>query len=175
MVREERPRLLNSLEEHELHQTLAPKLDGFTNVLHALDPGQLRLLVTFGSIIARVGMRGEADYALANDRLARLTEAFQADHPECRCLCIEWSIWSGVGMGERLGRVEALIREGILPITRRRCRASARSVAVSLTNATHRCGKSPGNISDLETRQPDLPFFRFLSKYASIIRVLSSL
>ena len=30
---------------------------------------------------------------------------------------MEWSVWSGVGMGDRLGRVDALAREGIEPIT----------------------------------------------------------
>ena len=29
---------------------------------------------------------------------------------------MEWSVWSGVGMGERLGRVDALERDGIAPI-----------------------------------------------------------
>ncbi|MFN3920081.1 MAG: polyketide synthase dehydratase domain-containing protein, partial [Methylohalobius sp.] len=58
-----------------------------------------------------------ADYALANTALSRLSEEFQAKHPNCRCLALEWSIWSGVGMGERLGRVDALLHQGISPIS----------------------------------------------------------
>jgi enediyne polyketide synthase len=75
------------------------------------------LLITFGSLIARTGFCGEAHYALANEWLSLLTERFQKQHPQCRCICVEWSIWSGAGMGQRLGRVDALLREGITPIT----------------------------------------------------------
>ena len=39
---------------------------------------------------------------MANEWLTNLTEQFQAAHPHCRCLALEWSVWSGVGMGQRL-------------------------------------------------------------------------
>ena len=45
--------------------TLAPKLRGARNVFAAVDPERLQLFGVFGSIIARTGMRGEADYALS--------------------------------------------------------------------------------------------------------------
>ncbi|MEO7262048.1 MAG: polyketide synthase dehydratase domain-containing protein, partial [Jatrophihabitantaceae bacterium] len=76
----------------------------------------LRLLVTFGSIIGRAGLRGEADYATANDWLTDLTCRVAEDYPDCRCVALEWSVWSGSGMGERLGVLESLMREGISPI-----------------------------------------------------------
>jgi enediyne polyketide synthase len=85
-------------------------------VLAAVDPGSLRLLVNFGSIIGRAGLRGEAHYATANSWLTELTAEIQRDHPDCRCLALEWSVWSGSGMGERLGVLESLVREGITPI-----------------------------------------------------------
>ncbi len=110
------PQLIASLDASAIQRTLAPKLDGLRNLLAAVDPQRLRLLVSFGSIIARTGLPGEADYALANDWLSDLTEQWQHDHPQCRCLCIEWSVWSGVGMGERLGRIDALRAQGVTPI-----------------------------------------------------------
>jgi hypothetical protein len=63
-------------------------------------------VANFSSIIARIGLRGEADYALANEWLSRLTEEFQSSHPNCRCRAVERSVWSGVGMGQRLGRLD---------------------------------------------------------------------
>ena len=39
---------------------------------------------------------------------ARLVEDWARTHPHCRCRVPEWSIWSGTGMGERLGRVDEL-------------------------------------------------------------------
>src|SRR5439155_193848 len=43
-------------------------------------------------------------------------ERFQATHPTCRCLVVEWSVWSEVGMGARLGSLEGLVRHGVTPI-----------------------------------------------------------
>jgi enediyne polyketide synthase len=111
------PKPIQALDVPSFTATLAPKVVGARNVLSAVDPGRLRLVVAFGSLIARTGMRGEADYAVGNDWLGALVEEWAVAHPHCRCLTLEWSVWSGVGMGERLGRIEALAREGISAIT----------------------------------------------------------
>ena len=76
-----------------------------------------KLLVTFGSIIGRAGLRGEADYATANDWLTELTYQVAEQTPRTAGA---WR-WNGrcgpaPGMGERLGVLESLIREGISPI-----------------------------------------------------------
>lgn len=111
------PTSLNSLTMADLDATFAPKVDGLRNVLAAVDPAQLRLLVSLGSIIGRAGLRGEAHYAIANEWLADATAEVGRQYPGCRALCLEWSVWSGVGMGERLSVVESLARDGITPIT----------------------------------------------------------
>ena len=110
------PQALTGLDEASFRRTLAPKITGLETVLSALDPADLRLLVSFGSIIGRAGLRGEADYATANDWLTDLTLRYAQSAPHCRCLALEWSVWSGAGMGERLGVLESLIRDGIDPI-----------------------------------------------------------
>jgi enediyne polyketide synthase len=111
------PSPLASLDMAAVGQTLAPKIDGLRNVLAAIDPGRLRLLVTFGSIIGRAGLRGEAHYAIANEWLADATAELARQYPQCRSTCMEWSVWSGIGMGERLSVVEGLAREGVTPIS----------------------------------------------------------
>ncbi len=111
------PAPLASLDEDAFRGTLAPKISGLEVLLAAVDPAVLKLLVTFGSIIGRAGLRGQADYATANDWLTDLTRRVQRAHPQCRCLALEWSVWSGAGMGERLGVLESLTREGISPIS----------------------------------------------------------
>jgi enediyne polyketide synthase len=110
------PRPFSALEAADFRATVAPKLAGARHLAAALDPDRLKLFLAFGSIIARTGLRGEADYAAANEWLAAWVRRFQAEHPRCRCRVVEWSVWSGVGMGERLGRVDALVRDGIAPI-----------------------------------------------------------
>ena len=160
------PRLLSAINEEGFLLTVAPKTAGLRHVLAAVDPDRLRLLVTFGSIIARTGLRGEADYAVANEWLARATERFAREHPGCRCLALEWSVWAGVGMGERLGTLESLMAQGISPIPPETgvellrglvSREMSAGDAVSIV-ATSRFGES----ATLEVERPDLPLLRYL-------------
>jgi enediyne polyketide synthase len=159
------PQLIGSLDEAAFRRTLAPKVQGARNVLAALDADRLRLLITFGSIIGRAGLAGEADYAVANEWLTRLTEEFQASHPKCRCLALEWSVWSGVGMGARLGRIETLRQQGITPISpeagvemlEQLLRARLPATAVVVTGRF-------GDLPTLKLEKPDLPFLRFLEQ-----------
>jgi enediyne polyketide synthase len=111
------PCALANLGEGQFHQTTAPKITGLRAVLDAVDADHVKLLITFGSIIGRAGLRGEAHYSTANDWMSELTVKFGEEHPQARVLALEWSVWSGAGMGERLGVVEALMREGITPIS----------------------------------------------------------
>ena len=160
-----RPQPLSSLDREDFLATLAPKVGGLRRLLEALDASRLRLLVTFGSVIARSGMRGEADYAVANAWLRGMTERFQARNPSCLCLAIEWSVWAGIGMGQRLGRLEALAREGISPIAvdagvemlRRLVEEPPDAVAMVVTG---RMPESP----TVSLEQAELPLLRFLEQ-----------
>jgi len=156
------PAMIRDLTLDDFISTCAPKVGGLNNILAAIDASQLRLLISFGSIIARSGMRGEAHYALANEWLARDTAAFQAANPRCRCLTLSWSVWSGTGMGDRLGRIEALAREGIAAIS------TDQGVAMlGATIDSNACGELivSGRIPDLPTlslERPELPLLRFI-------------
>lgn len=111
------PTGLPNLTEDAFHKTLAPKIAGLRAVLDAVDEDKVKLLITFGSIIGRAGLRGEAHYSTANDWMSEMTADFVARHPNARALAMEWSVWSGAGMGEKLGVVEQLVRDGITPIS----------------------------------------------------------
>jgi enediyne polyketide synthase len=159
------PCLIENLNSEEFAKTFAPKIRGAQNLLAAIDPDRLRLFISFSSIIARTGLPGEAHYGLANEWLTRLTESWATEHPHCRCHAIEWSVWSGVGMGARLGTIDELTRKGITPIPVEKGLNSLRRLL---------CRKSPnvaavvmGRLSDmptLEVERPELPFLRFLEK-----------
>ena len=159
------PRLLAQLDGAGFRRTLAPKVDGLRHLLAALDAERLRLLVAFGSIIARIGLPGESEYAVANEWLGREVEHFAKAHPRCRCLTLDWSVWSGVGMGERLGAVENLIRQGITPIPPDGGVAALRALLAhplprtSLV-VTGRFGESP----TVEIERRELPLLRFLER-----------
>jgi len=107
------PARLASLDERLLMDTLSVKWAGARHVLAALESRALRLLIGFGSIIARTGLVGAAHYGLANEWLRREIGQFALSNPHCRCLCVEWSVWAGAGMGERLGVLERMAQQGI--------------------------------------------------------------
>jgi enediyne polyketide synthase len=121
--------------------------------------------VTFGSIIGRAGLRGEAHYATANEWLADLTQRIGEEHPGCRAICMEWSVWSGTGMGERLSVVESLAREGITAITPDQGMEIMRRLladpdAPSLVVISGRTG----TIDTVRHDLPELPLLRFVDK-----------
>jgi enediyne polyketide synthase len=159
------PRALADLDPDEFDRTFAPKVAGLQAVLAAVDPARLRLLVTFGSIIGRAGLAGEAHYAMANEWLADLTGEVAERHPGCRAVCLEWSVWSGVGMGERLAVVESLTRSGVTPVTpdqgvriMRRLLADPDTPPLVVVS-----GRTDG-IATLRHDQPPLPLLRFLER-----------
>lgn len=159
------PKLLDALSAEDFSRTVRPKISGLTNVLAAVDPDRLRLLVSFGSIIADAGMPGQADYAVANDWLAMMTERWHASHGHCRCLAIDWSVWQSVGMGKRLGRIEALMQQGVTPIPtdvgiRQLHRLLACSGAPARVVVAGRFGAPP----TLGTRRGSMPLWRFIER-----------
>jgi enediyne polyketide synthase len=105
------PKRLTELDAETIRATLAPKTTGLELSLQALGP-QLRRLVTFGSIIGRIGLEGEAHYALANAMQTAKTARWASAAPHRTALAIEWSLW-GLGMGERLGTIERLSALGV--------------------------------------------------------------
>ncbi|WP_169944073.1 type I polyketide synthase [Microbispora sp. H11081] len=156
---------LAGLDADAFRRTFAPKVGGLRNVLDVVDAGRLRLLVTFGSIIGRAGLHGEAHYATANEWLADLTAEVADKHPGCRAICMEWSVWSDVGMGERLSVVEGLTRKGIVPITpaqgveiMRRLVADPASPVVAVIS-----GRTEG-IGTVRRDEPPLPLLRFVDR-----------
>lgn len=159
------PAALSGLTGRAFRDTLAPKVDGLRAVLAAVDPDRLKLLVTFGSIIGRAGLRGEAHYATANDWMSELTRRFGEQHPQVRVVALEWSVWSGAGMGERLGVLEGLKRDGITPISTedgiamlRRMLSEPSAGSVVLVS-----GRAAG-LDTLPLPTAELPLARFLDR-----------
>ncbi|MGW2222967.1 SDR family NAD(P)-dependent oxidoreductase, partial [Nonomuraea sp. NPDC001684] len=157
------PEGIAGLDMDAFRRTFAPKVDGLRNVLEAVEPGRLRLLVTFGSIIGRAGLHGEGHYATANEWLADLTREAGERHPGCRAICMEWSVWSEVGMGERLSVVDRLVEQGITPIPvdrgveiMRRLVSDPDAPGVVVIS-----GRTEG-IHTVRREEPELPLLRFV-------------
>jgi enediyne polyketide synthase len=106
------PRRFIDIGDDDRDATLAVKTTGLRNAIAASGP-RVRRVIAFGSVIGRLGLDGEAHYALANAWQSAICEDLARSRPDLAPLCIEWSVWDAAGMGERLGAVEALARRGI--------------------------------------------------------------
>ena len=166
------PRRIENLDEPAMRATLAPKVRGLENVLRSVEPERLKLLVAFGSIIGEAGLPGEADYALANEWLGLRIDRFAREHPACLCRTLAWSVWAGAGMGEKLGRIESLIREGIEPIPldvgvaaflEQVARPSAASGSTVVLAG--RFGEPP----TVDLGLPEIPLLRFLERVRTFV------
>ncbi|WP_052134610.1 type I polyketide synthase [Sphingomonas sp. 37zxx] len=76
----------------------------------------LQWAVLMGSIAGRFGNHGQADYAAANETMARLGREMRERLPDSRILTIAWGPWSGTGMASQ-GVQARLASQGIVPIT----------------------------------------------------------
>lgn len=156
------PRAIRDITAADLRRTIAPKLAGLHNTLACIDRTRLRAVVSFGSIIARTGLPGEAHYALANDLLRRATLELSHELPACRCAVLEWSAWAEVGMAERIGRLDALIQRGLSPISiddgvRMFLRSLGASGAIAITGRL-------GDAGIAAFRPRALPLSRFIER-----------
>ncbi|MGJ9423301.1 type I polyketide synthase [Aeromicrobium sp. CF3.5] len=162
-----RPSILENLDWSDVEETLAAKVDSLEALLSALaevGAHNLRHLVTFGSIIGRTGLWGDAHYAMANAELSRVTRRHGEENPHCQTTCLEWSVWSDVGMGARLGAVETLTASGITAITPGDgteifLRATAGQVPASLV-----VGGRLDALPTVSVRTEQIPLGRFLDR-----------
>jgi enediyne polyketide synthase len=157
------PARIEEITPATLRDTLAPKLDGLRNILNGINPEKLHLLVSFGSMIARSGLWGEAHYALANDWLRAVVEHWQEEHPACRCLNLEWSVWAGAGMGQHLGVLSSLMEQGIAPLPLDDAIAILKTmVAWKQAPVSSIVTNRFGDLPTLQFTGPELPLRRFL-------------
>lgn len=106
------PAVFGDLDLDDLNATLAPKLTALEALTTVLETHRVKLVMGFGSIIGALGLAGETHYALANGMMSNhLVEWGAASRT--RVLSLDWSVWAGSGMGERLGAVERLRTEGV--------------------------------------------------------------
>jgi enediyne polyketide synthase len=157
------PKQLEEITERDLRATLDVKVIALRNILQALNANKLHLLLTFGSIIGRTGLQGEGHYGLANEWLRLEVEEWQRQHRACRCLNLEWSVWAGVGMGQRLGVLESLQQQGIVPLTLDQSLSYLpKLLAWHALPISCIVTARPGNLPTLRFGHSELPFLRFL-------------
>ena len=157
------PQATRNIDALSLRNVLAPKINGTVSLLRTLPLSQVKMFMTFGSIIGQTGMQGEAAYAFANDYMSLLMLRAQHVYPAMRCLSLNWSVWSDIGMGDQLGSVAALARQGITPIEP----GQGLSELLSLMSA-----KTPSAEILITGRLGEIPTRKFASRPLPLLRFL---
>jgi Polyketide synthase dehydratase/KR domain len=104
-------RLRDKTESHA-ERVFGPKLRGLANLLAATAADPLRLICTFSSVAAHAGNAGQADYAMANGILERVTAAEGARRgPSCLVRALAWGPWDRGMVTEHLR--EKFARDGV--------------------------------------------------------------
>jgi enediyne polyketide synthase len=155
------PRRLTDLDADTVLRTLAPKTLGLQFALQAVGPG-LRHLITFGSIIGRIGLEGESHYALANAMQTAASEAWAGAVPGRTASAIEWSVWAGVGMGERLGTVERMSAQGVDALSLDDALAALDRMIATGVHGTVAITSRFGPPPELSLGPAELPILRFV-------------
>lgn len=159
------PKTLNLLTAEDFDRTSFVKVEGLRNVLNALDLDQLQLLIGYGSIIAESGMHGNADYAWANDQLGHYLTEISNEHPQCRCLTLEWSVWDETGMGVSLNSIGQLKNKGVWPISvSRGVEILDQLIADQNSEGRYIISGRFGSIPTLKYTKSRLPIGRFIGK-----------
>jgi NAD(P)-dependent dehydrogenase (short-subunit alcohol dehydrogenase family) len=71
------------------------KVTGLNVLLEATRQDPLKYLVLFSSVTARIGNKGQADYAMANEVLNKIAQQESLKRRDCKVTAINWGPWDG--------------------------------------------------------------------------------
>jgi len=82
-----------SIEQFE--KVFDTKVEGLNTLLEATKQDRLKYLVLFSSVTARIGNKGQVDYAMANEVLNKIAQQESTARPDCKVISINWGPWNG--------------------------------------------------------------------------------
>jgi len=88
-------RLIVEKSAEQFQAVYDTKIKGMHSLLAALQNDDLRYLVLFSSVSARMGNPGQADYAMANEALNKIGAQQAGLRPQCKVVAINWGPWDG--------------------------------------------------------------------------------
>lgn len=106
-------RPVDTVSSEAAYREIATKVEGFDSIIEIIGDNDIKLIVSFTSIIGVAGMPGNAWYAFSNGLLNYATQHYQNTHPKTRTISLAYSVWGEVGMGHRMGVVDSLSQAGI--------------------------------------------------------------
>ena len=88
-------RLIIDKTPEQFDRVFTTKIGGLNALLDATKQDILRYLVLFSSISARLGNRGQADYAMANEALNKIARQIAVKRRGCKVSAMNWGPWDG--------------------------------------------------------------------------------
>ena len=92
------------------------KVAGAKALILAADMKALRCLVFFSSVSARMGNKGQADYAMANEVLNKTAQLMALQNQGCRVISFNWGPWDGGMVTASLKREFEKSRVALIPL-----------------------------------------------------------
>jgi NAD(P)-dependent dehydrogenase (short-subunit alcohol dehydrogenase family) len=92
-VLEDRLIIDKTIEQFE--RVFDTKVGGLKNLLKATREAPLKHIVIFSSVSARLGNKGQVDYAMANEVLNKMAQLEAARRSDCYIKAINWGPWDG--------------------------------------------------------------------------------
>ena len=88
-------RLIEDKTEEQFNSVYSTKVEGLQSLLSATDNDVLKLIVLFSSTTARLGRKGQVDYAAANEVLNKIAVHEKQQRKDCKVLSVNWGPWDG--------------------------------------------------------------------------------
>ncbi|MFT5172899.1 MAG: acyl carrier protein/NAD(P)-dependent dehydrogenase (short-subunit alcohol dehydrogenase family), partial [Gammaproteobacteria bacterium] len=108
--------LIDDKTDQQFAAVLSTKCEGFINLLAAVDDSPPAFIVACSSTTARLGRRGQADYAAANECLNKLAQQAARQHPNSKVLSVNWGPWDGGMVDARLKTIFSKEGVGLIPL-----------------------------------------------------------
>jgi acyl transferase domain-containing protein/acyl carrier protein/NAD(P)-dependent dehydrogenase (short-subunit alcohol dehydrogenase family) len=109
-------RLIQDKTLEQFQQVYATKVEGLQTLLAASDKDKLKIIAMFSSSTARLGRKGQVDYAIANEVLNKIAQQQQNSRPDCRVLSVNWGPWDGGMVTQQLKKLFESEGVGVIPL-----------------------------------------------------------
>ena len=109
-------RLIIDKTAKQFENVFDTKVKGIRGLLKAAEQDHLKYLIFFSSIVARMGNKGQADYAMANEVLNKVAWQESLLRPKCSVISFNWGPWDGGMVTPGLKREFARKKIEVIPV-----------------------------------------------------------
>ena len=109
-------KLIEKKTERDFNTVYNPKIQGLENLLHYVNPKQLKYLVLFSSVAGYYGNAGQTDYASANEILTKSAHLFKRNNPNCNVVAINWGAWDSGMVSPELKKAFEMNNVAVIPV-----------------------------------------------------------